>query len=76
MHNATEWRSFQVSSYVLTLWIPFTSTRPLLRGRTVRYAVVGYLDPFPMAEVTGVTAVFPDTGLLGFLLSPKNPIMS
>ena len=42
----------------------------------MRYAVVGYWDPFPMDEVAGVTAVFPDTGLLGFLLSPKNPIMS
>ena len=34
-------------------------------------------DPFsPMAQVTGVTAVFPYTGLLRFLLSPNPQIMS
>ena len=35
------------------------------------------LDPFSMmAKVTGVTTVFPDTGLPRFLLSPKTQTMS
>ena len=34
-------------------------------------------DPFsPMAKVTAATTVFPDTGLLRFLLSPKTQTMS
>ena len=38
---------------------------------------LGCLDAFPpMAEVSAVTTVFPDTGLLRFLLTPKNQIMN
>ena len=38
---------------------------------------VGYLDPFSlMAKGTVITTVFPDIGLLRFLLSPKTEMMS
>ena len=38
---------------------------------------VGHLGLFsPMAKVIAVTTVFPDTGLLRFLLSPKAPMMN
>ena len=57
----------------LSRWIP--------RGRTVRCAravrKVGYFGLFPpMTKMTAVTTVFPDTGLLRFLPSPKTQIMS
>ena len=35
------------------------------------------MDPFsPMAKVTAVATLFPYTGLLRFLLSPKTQVMS
>ena len=44
-------------------------------ARTVRKQAT--LDLFsPMAKVTAVTTVFPDTGMLRFWLSPKTQTMS
>ena len=46
------------------------------RALCPRCAKVGYFDPFsPMAKVTAVTTLFPDTGLLTFLPSPNTQIM-
>ena len=40
-------------------------------------ATFGTLDSFsPMAKVTAATSVFPDKGLLRFLLRPKSQTMS
>ena len=57
----------------------------LIRGCTVPFSCAvpalcdkwAIFDPFPpTAKVTAVATVFPYTGLLRFLLSPKTQIMS